>query len=156
MDPTLVLTDEQKKTRFRKMIDKKGGPSDSPITSPNSVTAASSSRSNPNILVQEPKQPRVESGSSRIESSSRRTEFKLHTTETRFGGQIRRSRTVDSVISPFISSKEVPRSRRFSGNKISTSRKTDNINFEPIGKYYFMNHYIVSTNRKKGVFLFVI
>ena len=146
MDPTLVLTDEQKKTRFRKMIDKKG-PSDSPITSPNSVTAASSSRSNPNILVQEPKQPRVESGSSsRIESSSRRTEFKLHTTETRFGGQIRRSRTVDSVISPFISSKEVPRSRRFSGNKISTSsRKTDNITFEPIGKYYFMNRYIVSS-----------
>ena len=145
MDPSLVLSDEQKKTRFRKMIDKKG-PNDtgnttiiSPNRSPNSagtsVVAGNGNSSNlPNIGVpQEPKQPRVE-----LSSSSRRTEFKLHTTETRFGGQIRRSRTVDTV-SPYVSSKDGPRSRRFSGNKITatttTSRRTDNTNFESIGKY---------------------
>ena len=147
MDPSLVLSDEQKKTRFRKMIDKKG-PNDtitttiiSPNRSPNSAgTSAVAGNGNtytsnlPNIGVpQEPKQPRVE-----LSSSSRRTEFKLHTTETRFGGQIRRSRTVDTV-SPYVSSKDGPRSRRFSGNKITatttTSRRTDNTNFESIGKY---------------------
>ena len=146
MDPSLVLSDEQKKTRFRKMIDKKG-PNDtittttiiSPNRSPNSAgTSAAAGNGNtsnlPNIGVpQEPKQPRVE-----LSSSSRRTEFKLHTTETRFGGQIRRSRTVDTV-SPYVSSKDGPRSRRFSGNKITatttTSRRTDNTNFESIGKY---------------------
>ena len=145
MDPSLVLSDEQKKTRFRKMIDKKG-PNDtggstaiiSPNRSPNSagtsVVAGNGNTSHlPNIGVpQEPKQPRVE-----LSSSSRRTEFKLHTTETRFGGQIRRSRTVDTV-SPYVSSKDGPRSRRFSGNKISTtttSRRTDNTNFESISKY---------------------
>ena len=134
MDPTLVLTDEQKKTRFRKMIDKKG-PNDTGPISPNSGTTASIGNSSRSILPtipQEPKQPRIESSSS---SSSQRTEFKqLHTKETRFGGQIRRSRTVDTV-SPYVSSKDgMSRSRRFSGNKISTSRRTDNTSFEPIGK----------------------
>merc|ERR1719225_115801 len=107
------------------MIDKKG-PNDtitttiiSPNRSPNSAgTSAVAGNGNtytsnlPNIVVpQEPKQ---------LSSSSRRTEFKLHTTETRFGGQIRRSRTVDTV-SPYVSSKDGPRSRRFSGNKITTT-----------------------------------
>ena len=133
MDPTLVLSDEQKKTRFRKMIDKKGPNDTSPI-SPNSGTSASIgtvSRSILPTIPQEPKQPRLESPN----SSSQRTEFKqLHTKETRFGGQIRRSRTVDTV-SPYVSSKDgMSRSRRFSGNKISTSRRTDNTSFEPIGK----------------------
>ena len=150
MDPSLVLSDEQKKTRFRKMIDKKG-PNDtitttiiSPNRSPNSAgTSAVAGNGNtytsnlPNIVVpQEPKQ---------LSSSSRRTEFKLHTTETRFGGQIRRSRTVDTV-SPYVSSKDGPRSRRFSGNKITatttTSRRTDNTNFESIGKYMELVGYL--------------
>ena len=111
MDPNLVLSDEQKKARFRKMIEKKG-----PSTSSSSMLS-SQQMSSPN---HDPYLPR---------SSN-----KLHATDARFGGQIRRSRTIDSI-SQFV--KDSQKKRRYSGNKTPVTTMAETLLSSPdhVGKY---------------------
>ena len=85
MDPNLVLSDEQKKARFRKMIEKKS-PTPAATTTSHSPSATQHSNANHETFLP-------------------RSEPKSHTTEQRFGGPIR--------------------SRKFSGNKVITSRRTE-------------------------------
>lgn len=121
MDPNLVLSDEQKKARFRKMIEKKG-----PSTSSSSMLS-SQQMSSPN---HDPYLPR---------SSN-----KLHATDARFGGQIRRSRTIDSI-SQFV--KDSQKKRRYSGNKNPVTTMAETLLSSPdhIGKHdtIILNQYTV-------------
>ena len=111
MDPNLVLSDEQKKARFRKMIEKKG-----PSTSSSSMLS-SQQMSSPNH-----------------DSYLPRSSNKLHATDARFGGQIRRSRTIDSI-SQFV--KDSQKKRRYSGNKNPVTTMAETLLSSPdhVGKY---------------------
>ena len=122
MDPNLVLSDEQKKARFRKMIEKKG-----PSTSSSSMLS-SQQMSSPN---HDPYLPR---------SSN-----KLHATDARFGGQIRRSRTIDSI-SQFV--KDSQKKRRYSGNKNPVTTMAETLLSSPdhVGKYEISDAIILKQN----------
>ena len=122
MDPNLVLSDEQKKARFRKMIEKKG-----PSTSSSSMLS-SQQMSSPN---HDPYLPR---------SSN-----KLHATDARFGGQIRRSRTIDSI-SQFV--KDSQKKRRYSGNKNPVTTMAETLLSSPdhVGEYENSDNIILNQN----------
>ena len=122
MDPNLVLSDEQKKARFRKMIEKKG-----PSTSSSSMLS-SQQMSSPN---HDPYLPR---------SSN-----KLHATDARFGGQIRRSRTIDSI-SQFV--KDSQKKRRYSGNKNPVTTMAETLLSSPdhVGEYEISDAIILKQN----------
>ena len=121
MDPSLVLNDDQKRARFRKMHEKK------PLSSAgcNSGILSGSSLSMMNM------------GAS---TSVGHGDLKLHSTDSRFGGQIRRSKTMDSNGSPLHHvTREVLRVRKFSGQgrcSIPNIIVASSVGLEP-GKFFF-------------------
>lgn len=92
MDPSLVLNDDQKRARFRKMHEKKP-------------------QSSAGTLLSGPVMVNISAS-----SSVGHGDLKLHSMDSRFGGQIRRSKTLDSTGPPLQHvAREAFRARKFSG-----------------------------------------
>ena len=74
-----------------------------------------------------------------------RSSNKLHATDARFGGQIRRSRTIDSI-SQFV--KDSQKKRRYSGNKNPVTTMAETLLSSPdhVGKYENSDNIILNQN----------
>ena len=74
-----------------------------------------------------------------------RSSNKLHATDARFGGQIRRSRTIDSI-SQFV--KDSQKKRRYSGNKNPVTTMAETLLSSPdhVGEYENSDNIILNQN----------